>query len=214
MTTVLPSAYLGGVHYFARLCAGGCVIDPWEHFIKQSLRSRCRIYAAPGPLTLSVQTVHIPNSEKAAVCDVRIDYSKRWQHAHWTSIVSAYRSTPYFEHYAHRFEPFFTRRFDRLFDLNAQLTELILGIIGSEVTPEYATRYIDPAERIEDLRHSLSEKPRLSRPDPRFTPLPYYQPFAPGFTPGMSVIDLLFAEGPHTLEHLKNCVKSTTFAGE
>ena len=30
--------------------------------------------------------------------EIRIDYSKRWQHRHWQAIVSAYRGSPYFAH--------------------------------------------------------------------------------------------------------------------
>jgi hypothetical protein len=183
------------------------VIDVHEHFVKQSLRTRCNILTANGPAPLAVGVAKMPNWPKTPVREVRVDYSKTWQHRHWMSLVSAYRSAPYFDHYAPRLEPFYTRRYDFLLDLDLELTTLLLEMIGSDVRPVLSQSYVEPGPGIGDLRHCLSEKPRLARPDPHFTEKPYYQAFAPaGFVPGLSVVDLLFAEGPHTLEHLRSCV--------
>ena len=108
MSTILPLAYLPSVEYFTHLLRGGCVVDLGEHFVKRSERNRARILASDGVMEL---TVHVRNANRPRqpVCDVRLDYSKRWQHQHWGALVASYRSSPYFDFYAGRFEPFYRR---------------------------------------------------------------------------------------------------------
>ncbi len=206
MRVVLPLAYLGNVQYFTKLCFEDCVIDVHEHFVKQSLRNRCAILASGGAIPLVVHVVKTPNDRKCAVRDTRIDYSKRWRHTHWTSLVSAYRNSPYFDFYAERFEPFYTRRYEFLYDLNTELTALLLELLGSDARLRFSERYIPPSDEIADFRGALSGKPRLHRPDPAFVPAPYYQVFADrtGFVPNLSAVDLLFCEGPHALQVLRD----------
>ena len=79
MSTILPLAYLPSVEYFTHLLRGGCVVDLGEHFVKRSERNRARILASDGVMEL---TVHVRNANRPRqpVRDVRLDYSKRWQH--------------------------------------------------------------------------------------------------------------------------------------
>ena len=99
MSTILPLAYLPSVEYFTHLLRGGCVVDLGEHFVKRSERNRARILASDGVMEL---TVHVRNANRPRqpVRDVRLDYSKRWQHQHWGALVASYRSSPYFDFYA------------------------------------------------------------------------------------------------------------------
>ena len=122
--TILPAAYLPSIEYCARWAQGQCVVDGGEHFVKRSERNRTHILTAGGVLALTVQAVRA-NRPRTPMRDVRIDYSKRWQHQHWTALVSAYKASPYFDHYAPRFEPFYTRRYEFLFDYDLRLMETI-----------------------------------------------------------------------------------------
>ena len=103
MSTILPLAYLPSVEYFTHLLRGGCGVDLGEHFVKRSERNRARILASDGVMEL---TVHVRNANRPRqpVRDVRLDYSKRWQHQHWGALVASYRSTPYFDFYTGRFD--------------------------------------------------------------------------------------------------------------
>lgn len=108
--TILPLAYLPSVEYFAHLLCGGCVVDLGEHFVKRSERNRARILATDGVMELTVHVCHA-NRPRQPVRDVRIDYSKRWQHQHWGALVASYKGSPYFDFYAEYFEPFYRREY-------------------------------------------------------------------------------------------------------
>lgn len=187
--TILPAAYLGSVAYFARLLRDDCVIDLGEHFVKRSERNRARILTSGGVMEL---TAHVRNADRprTPVREVRLDYSKRWQHQHWMSLVSGYRGAPYFDHYRDRFEPFYRRRFDFLADYDLELTRTLLEAFGGAM-PRISESYVEASAGDLDLRPKRSE-------GPAFTAEPYVQVFSDRmpFVPNLSAADLLFAEGP------------------
>ena len=194
MSTVLPLAYLPSVEYFTHLLRGGCVVDLGEHFVKRSERNRTRILAADGVMEL---TVHVRNANRPRqpVRDVRIDYSKRWQHQHWMSILSAYRNSPYFDHYRDRFEPFYNREFTFLADWNIALLETVTGILGTPPALRFSDSYIEADTDDRDLRPAFEPLRANGRTTAGGV---YEQVFADRFpfVPNLSVIDLLFCEGP------------------
>ncbi len=221
---ILSLTYLGNIQWFSKLCSSECIIDVHEHYVKQSYRNRCDILTANGPVALTVNTVKTSNWPKSAVKDIRIDYSKRWQHLHWRSMVSSYRNSPYFDHYAPELEPFYTKRFEFLADFNIGLLETVLRLLGCEVRLRFSEEYVEPVTSstepeptsihksreniVSDWRDAISPKPRLARPDPSFVPEPYWQVFSDrvGFVPNMSVIDLLFCEGPQSLDIIRDSI--------
>ena len=196
--TILPVTYLGSVKYFAHLLREECVIDLGEHFIKRSERNRAQIMTANGILALTVN-VRNGNRPQTPVRDVRIDYSKRWQHLHRTALMSAYRSSPYFEHYAPSLMPFYERKFEFLADYNLELTELLLQLAHIDRRPQISELYVEAADGDRDLRPKKRES--------RFDCPPYYQLFSERFpfAANLSFADLLLAEGPSAISVLRSC---------
>ncbi len=203
---ILPLTYLGNIQYFTKLCFTDCIVDVHEHFVKQSYRTRFDILAANGVVPLSLQTVNPGGGAKCRVRDMRLDYSKRWQHTHWRSIVSAYSASPYFVHYEERFAPFFHKRHEFLIDLCIPLLETVLDVAGSPAKVTLSDHYVEAGADDCDMRSALSSKARLWRPDPSFVPAEYYQVFSTKhpFAPNLSIIDMLFCEGPQTLDLLRD----------
>ena len=200
---ILPTAYLGNIQYYTKLLqtADPVVIDLGEHYRKQSFRSRCEILGANGVIALTVP-VYKTSGEKTPTREVRIDHSKAWRHQHWNSIHSAYKNSPYFDYYAEALEPIYQKQYDLLWELNRDLQQAVLDILEINIDFSYSEVYIDTGKDDRDWRNALSDKPRLNKPDPNFTPASYYQVFSErtAFVPNLSILDLIFCEGPSSAE--------------
>lgn len=194
---ILPVAYWGDAEYFARLLtAEECIIDRHEHYIKRSIRNRTDIMTAGGVMSLSVPLVHA-NRPQTPVCDVRIDYSTRWQHRHWTAILSAYRSSPYFDLVAERIEPFYRREWKFLVDYDLELQLSLFEMLGVQTRPQLSEQYVVASADDIDLRPKR-------RPTEYITP-EYFQPFSDRmpFVPNLSVLDVIMSEGLGTADFLR-----------
>ena len=197
---ILPAAYMPSVEYVARLLREECVIDLGENYVKRSERNRASILSANGVMQL---TVHVENANRPRqpMRDVKIDYSKRWQHQHWVSILSAYKSSPYFDHYAHLLEPFYKCEWRFLVDYNIEYTQTLLRLLGARVELPLSESYVTAGEGDIDLRPKQKE-------GSTFVAEPYFQVFSDRmpFAPNLSVLDLLLCEGPAAIDAvLKRC---------
>ncbi len=197
--TILPSVYLPNIEYFAHIAQGKCVIDLGENYIKRSARNRARIMTASGVMELSV-CVRNANRPRTPMTKIEIDYSKKWQHQHSLAILSAYKSSPFYDHYAPYFEPIFASQYERLVDLNWALIELIISLLGIKADLEVSTDYIVAQEEDRDLR------PKRPIANSTFEHAPYIQVFyeREPFVENLSILDLLFNEGPASLSILIN----------
>ena len=182
------------VEYVARLLREECIIDLGENYVKRSQRNRASILSANGVMQL---TVHIENANRPRqpMRDVKIDYSKRWQHQHWVSILSAYKSSPYFDHFASELELFYRREWRYLVDYNMDYTATLLRLLGAKCELRTSERYVTAAEEDLDLRLKNKE-------GSTFHAQPYFQVFSDRlpFAENLSVLDLLLCEGVEAID--------------
>lgn len=183
-------------------------IEGCENYQKQSYRNRCRFYAAGGVEDLTFPIIHEGGTHKLPVSDIKVDYSTPWLQQHQRAIVSAYRTSAYFEYYQDELFEIMNRKPEKLFDLNMDLIRFFVEKTGLKVdirvTEDYS-REVDPV-----LYTDLREKIHPKRPDTILRDLglekPYFQVFAGkyGFKSDLSIMDLLFNEGPDSILYLKN----------
>ncbi len=197
--TILPITYLGNTAWWSHLLSDECVIDIGENWIKQSARNRCEIVTPNGVATLSVNVCG--RGERIATRDVRVDYSKRWQHQHYQALMSAYRNSPYYDYYAEAFEPFYSKRWEWLVEYNLEIARTLLRLMGETKELNISEKYVDATPEDLDLR---GKKEFLTATYAENLPI-YTQVFEDrmDFVAGASVIDLFFCEGPYAASLLR-----------
>lgn len=200
---ILSSHYFPCIAYFAHLVKyPDIIIDTGENFIKQSYRNRCIIYTSNGPLALSIPVI---KKNKTLMKDVLIDEKEDWKTNHWRAICSAYNSSPFFEFYYDDLKEVLFKEYSSLVNLNRALLEQFcneLGITNNIITSE---TYITIKDSELDLRSNLNPKQTFQGSDtyPR-----YIQIFEAkyGFQTNLSILDLLFHEGPESHNYLTKLI--------
>lgn len=216
---LLSTAYFPPIEYLAAI-ANECRFNPGmtevepavvyieacEHYVKQSWRNRCRFYAADGAQTLNFPVCHEDFGKP--ISQMRIDWKTDWLTRHERAIISAYRTSPYFEYYQDELFTILDSRPELMLDFNTQILRFFLRKTGISAdirfTSEWEAVSIE-GHKVTDLREAIHPK----RPNSILKDLgvekPYWQVFSPkyGFIPGLSIMDLLFNEGPDSICYLK-----------
>lgn len=194
---LLSSAYFGPVQWFQKLHRyDRCLIERYDNYVKQTYRNRCVIAATGGPQTLTVPIERYEGG-KCLMRDIRISDHGAWRHIHWNAIVSSYGESPFFDYYADDIRPFFERRWTYLYDFNLDITHTVCSLLDIRPVIEPTSDYIrTEGVAADDFRDAIRPKHPLH--DAAFEPRPYYQVYSRkhGFLPNLSILDLLFNEGP------------------
>ena len=198
---LLSSAYFPPISYISLIYrADKIFIEREENYLKQTYRNRCKILTANG---LSILTVPVlaGASNKTCIEDIKIDYSKRWQQVHLRALISAYRSSVFFEYFFDIVEKLINDKEEYLLDLNMKSLEIVLKILRILTPVEYTNSFEPVKGNKNDFRYSISPKKEANGAS---SLVAYYQVFEKryGFVPDLSVLDLIFNTGPDSIDYL------------
>jgi hypothetical protein len=197
---VLPMCYLPPIEWFVELnkYKPNVVLEREEHFPKQTYRNRASIYSPDGVLSLVVPVVKGAKNH-TKIKDVKISYDFNWQRLHWMSLQGCYRRSSYFEYYEDAFAPFYEDKPVYLFDYNEELLATILKLLKINQPIHFTETYEAEYPSLVDLRSNIHPKK-----DAAFEQKPYFQLFEErhGFQKNLSIVDLLFNQGPQAGQYL------------
>jgi hypothetical protein len=197
---LLPMFYLPPVEYFTVINQHklNILIEKHEHFPKQTYRNRAHIYSPEGVLQLVVPVVK-GSKVHTPIKDVRISNDFAWQRLHWMGLQSCYRRSAYFEFYEDDFAHFYEKQFNHLFHYNEELLQMILKFLKVQVKLTYTDDYHRDQAKLIDYRNILHPKK-----DAVIEQKPYFQVFEErkGFLRNLSIVDLLFNQGPQSVHYL------------
>ena len=196
---LLSTAYLPPIEYLSHILGANEVfIEKEENYLKQSYRNRCYILSAGGPQLLTIP-VYKGSLHKTPVKEIRIDYSKRWQHIHLRALSSSYESSPYFIYYFEIIEKIILSGYEYLLDLNMELLQALLTIMKIEARINYTTDFQPIGNADNDLRYTINPKK-----DTGYKAKKYIQVFTveKDFVQGLSIVDLIFNAGGDALYYL------------
>ncbi len=185
-------------------------------YTKNDWRNRNLIKTASGPQWL---TIPVGSRAGRLICEVNLP-DPSWQRVHWERLRQSYQRAPHFKRYATLLEDIYLgRRWDNLSVLNQYLIQLIatdlLGIRSSfmdsrQLAPEGrkldrlidllkkagATHYVSGPSARDYIDPVQFEQARIALEFKDYRGYPSYDQIHPPFSHQVSVLDLLFHQGP------------------
>jgi hypothetical protein len=199
---LIHPAYFPNILTFSYIMHHPTCWEVHDNYQKQTFRNRTYISNDRGKHILSIPIIHANRANgRQKYKDVLIDNSYPWQRQHWRTLETAYRASPFFEFYEDEIKALYNQPYEKLLDYNLKTIETIFECLQLEMPTEKTLGYETTPEGKEDFRFLISAK--LT---PQLNIEPYIQVFVDrhGFTPNLSILDLLFNLGPNSIEYLKH----------
>lgn len=191
---IFQPLYFGPVYQYKKILeAKEVVFEVQDNYQKQTYRTRQHIYGANGFLSLNIPIIH-GKGVRQKTKEVRIENKFPWQKNHFKSLENAYRSSPYFEFYEDDLSKLYSKEYTFLIDFLFDSIDFIWAHLPLEKpyqkTKEFQLEYPENV----DMRHLANAKDKSTYQVPS-----YIQVFENkhGFIPNLSILDLLFNEGPN-----------------
>jgi hypothetical protein len=220
--------YIPWLGYFDKIAKSDCfVFLDQVQYKPREFQNRNKIRTKDGWLWLSVPIIS-KGLGRQRICDVSIDNEFPWQKKHLKSLKFWYAKAEFLNDYLAFFEGVYSRRWERLADLNVYIINYILKQL-SITKPIFFESQLNIAnkgtDRIIEICKKLKadtyfsgiggkkylEEDKFTKTDIKliyqdFIHPKYHQQFMSNnhdFIPFMSILDLLFNEGPRSREILK-----------
>lgn len=170
-----------------------CVFEVYDNYQKQSYRTRLSIYTPQGLQNLIIPVKH-KKGTKQLTKDIEIENGYKWQQRHFKSLQNFYRSSPFYEYYEDDLAPLYEKQEKYLLDFLLKTQELSFEMLQMDCEIKKTTEYQFDYPKNQDFR--FLENPKLSF---NHSFKKYTQVFTAkhGFISNLSILDLLFNEGPN-----------------
>ncbi|WNK01383.1 WbqC family protein [Thalassospiraceae bacterium LMO-JJ14] len=220
IVSINQPAYLPWLGYFDRIRLSELhVVLDHVQFEKNSFVNRNRIRTAQGSTWLTVPVRTGGRFGSLAIDSLEIA-NDNWRRKHWAGICQAYAKAPFFDQHAAWLEPIYQHPWERLAPMMDAINTKLMQVLGITTPLRYSSQMKPNATKSElvlELCQSVGATVYLSGPLGRdyldqnafqaagikvqfhdYTH-PVYGQIYPGFEPYMSIIDLLFMQGPDSL---------------
>ena len=205
-TLIIELHYLPSIQYFVYLNSfEKIIIDLTDKYVKQTYRNRCSINGAN-----KVEDLIIPikksSKNRIYTAEMEIDHNQKWLGKHQRAIQSAYGKAPFFEYYAHDFFEIVNKKQNSLLDLNKELLTKCLEFLGMNLSLKFSSiNFISDKNGYYDARNDINPKTPIIK-NSIFSAEKYFQVFGNNFVNNLSVVDLIFCEGPQARQIIeKSC---------
>jgi WbqC-like protein len=199
MTLLQPTYFSPIAQYITVANSEEIIFEVEDNYQKQTYRNRCYIYTAYGKHLLNVPIQHCKEIRQKTK-DIKIDYKDDWHKLHLKTLQTAYNSSPFFEFYLDDLSLIFEKRVPFLLDLNLKCHEFVMSSLQLNIPTSKTTAY-NKAPNYLDARNLA-----IAKSNQKFNFDRYIQVFEQnhGFLSNLSILDLLFMEGPNALNYLES----------
>lgn len=194
----MTPCYFAPISHWKEIISGNILWELNQNFNKQTLRNRTYIYGPNKILKLSIPIKH--SKESFTLENTLIENDFQWQKDHWKSIQSAYKSSPFFEFYEDGLRNLYFNNYNKLSVFNIECIKLVYEWLDISAKSSFTKTFKEKYNTEIDLR-DMAEK----NFDDKFIVKEYIQVFSPnhGFKNNLSILDLVFNQGPNSISYLK-----------
>ena len=201
MDILIHPNYFPNIHQFTQIIkANNILFEVSDNYQKQTFRNRTYVYGANGKLGLFIPVIH-SHKNRELFKDVKISYESNWMVLHLKSLQSAYRSSPYFEYFEDDFIKLYSKKEKFLAEFNIKCIKLISNLLDLNLDFKISNEYVEKTNDIIDLRDLSNARKEKKIETPK-----YIQVFESkhGYINNLSIIDLIFSEGPNSVSLITN----------
>jgi hypothetical protein len=194
-------------------------------YTRRDWRNRNKIKTPNGPVWLSIP-VQVKGKFEQRINETRVS-DATWPAIHWKTIAQNYASAPYFRKYRDVFETLYLSTNETyLSEINCRFLRAICEVLGIRSRISWSSDYViteGKTERLVSLCQQAGAAEYLSGPAARaymdetlftaaginllfmnYSGYPEYNQLYPPFEHSVSMIDLIFNEGPNAPVYMKS----------
>lgn len=201
MNALLHPTYFPNVAHMAiMLQSQSITFENCDTYAKQTYRNRCCIIGANGLMQLNIPVIH-SQKNRQLYRNVEVSHAEKWQLTHLKSLETAYRKSPFFEYYIDDLKPLFTKEVSNLYHFNLACLKTIFECLQLPFNFNKTQTFEPKTTEYLDARTLVFCKKEIVQ-----TFETYIQVFNEKheFISNLSILDLLFNEGPNTINYLKS----------